>query len=402
MIVTTRSKSKPSPYPPPEDLPPTPPLSQTDTPPPIVPTWSDDLDTLQPLNLSRANFAQKQRTDPWLGPLFQYLVSHQNLAILMKFPKKVSSWVKTVATNCKVIDSVIMYADKLMDNPGHYRIFVPSNPQLQRHFLHAYHDSPMGMHRGRDATYNALSKDFYWWNLSKHVRNWVCHCQHCICFKSLQPAHGPMQIRLYQHPFHTLGVDNVGELPVSPNGNKWILTAVCPFSNYLRAIPVPDKTATTAANALFNDIFLLSGFPSVLQSDHGGEWLNALLHRITQQLSIRHVFTSGFVPVLMGLQSAPIGSLTHPWVYIVNISKRNGKSTSSLLYMRINNTSPISGTSDITPFFLVFGRDAPSPESISLALPPKPLPPDHYAKHIILRMTEAHKQFSQINADLCC
>ena len=301
LIVTTRSKSKPSPpYPPPEDLPPTPPPSQTDTPPPVVPNWSADLDPLQPLNLSRANFAQKQRTDPWLGPLFQYLVSNQDSAILMKFPKKVSCWVKTVATNCKVIDGVIMYADKLMDNPGHYRIFVPSNPQLQRHFLHAYHDSPMGMHRGRGATYNALSKDFYWRNLSKHVRNWVRRCQHCIRFKSLQPAHGPMQIRLYQHPFHTLGVDYVGELPVSPNGNKWILTAVCPFSNYLRAIPVPDKTATIAANALFNDIFLLLGFPSVLQSDRGGELMNALLHRITQLLSIQHVFTSGFRPRLNG------------------------------------------------------------------------------------------------------
>ena len=149
-------------------------------------------------------------------------------------------------------------------------------------------------------TYNALSKDFYWRNLSEHVRHWVRSCQHCIRFKSLQPAHGPMQIRLYQHPFHTLGVDCVGELPVSPNGNKWILTAVCSFSDYLRAIPVPDKTATTAANALFNDSFLLLGFPSVFQSDRGGEWLNALLHRITQLLSIGQVFTSGFRPHLNG------------------------------------------------------------------------------------------------------
>ena len=87
-----------------------------------------------------------------------------------------------------------------------------------------------------------------------------------------------MQLKLYQHPFHTLGVDYVGELPPSPSGNKWILTAVCPYSNYLCAIPVPDKTVTTAANALFHDVFLQLGFPSVLQSNRGGEFLNALLH----------------------------------------------------------------------------------------------------------------------------
>ena len=84
-----------------------------------------------------------------------------------------------------------------------------------------------------------------------------------------------MQLRLYQHPFHTSGIDFVGELPQSPSDNKWILTAVCPYLNYLKAIHVPDKTATTAAYALVNDVFLSTGFPSVLQSDHGGEWLNA-------------------------------------------------------------------------------------------------------------------------------
>ena len=146
------------------------------------------------------------------------------------------------------------------------------------------------MHRGRDATYNTLSQEFYWRNMHKHVKNWVRRCPQCIRFKTIPPSHGPMQLRLYQHPFHTLGIDFVSELPQSPSGNKWILTAVCPYSNYLRAILVPDKTATTAAYALVNDVFLSTGFLSVLQSDRGGEWLNALLHRITKLLSIKHFF----------------------------------------------------------------------------------------------------------------
>ena len=82
---------------------------------------------------------------------------------------------------------------------------------------------------------------------------------------------------------------------MSPSGNKWILTAVCPYSNFLQAIPVPDKTATTAADALLNDVFFSTGFPSVLQSDRGGEWLNALLHRITKLLSINPISTGGGV-----------------------------------------------------------------------------------------------------------
>ena len=52
-----------------------------------------------------------------------------------------------------------------------------------------------------------------------------------------------------------------------------------------------EKTTTTAANALFNNIL---GFPNVLQSYRGGKWLNALLQCITQLLSATSVQTSDF------------------------------------------------------------------------------------------------------------
>ena len=64
--------------------------------------------------------------------------------------------------------------------------------------------------------------------------------------------------------------------------------------------------------------------------------------------------------------------------------------------------APISNTSNISPFFLVYTRDVPSPETISLQLPPTPLPPDHFAKHVLSRLTDGHKCFTQIKADLCC
>ena len=109
-----------------------------------------------------------------------------------------------------------------------------------------------------------------------------------------------MQIRLYEHPFHTLGIDYVGELPVSPNGNKWILPVVCPYSNFLQAIPVTDKRATIAARALYDHIFLEFGSPAALQSDQGVEWTNAVLKELTTLLSIGHVFTTSYRPRLNG------------------------------------------------------------------------------------------------------
>ena len=105
------------------------------------------------------------------------------------------------------------------------------------------------------------------------MRNWIHHCVDCNRFKTLGQSHGAMQVRIYEHPFHALGIDFVGELPCSPNGNKWILIAVFPFSNYLVAIPVRDKTATTAARAFFDNVFIILDFPSKLMNDRGGEWV---------------------------------------------------------------------------------------------------------------------------------
>ena len=130
---------------------------------------------------------------------------------------------------------------------------------------------------------------------------------------------------MYQHPFHALGVDYVGELPLSPSGNKWILTAVCPYSNFLRAIPVPDKTAPTAARALLNEAFLQFGFPAVLQSDGGGEFLNAVMHRLTALLSIKQVFSSGYRPRLNGSTERVHHFLTVPSESIANNNKNMGK-----------------------------------------------------------------------------
>ena len=361
--------------------------------------WPDDFEQLRPLNFDRVQFAQKQRNDPWLAPLTQFILSGNSEKSISNYSQKVRKWVFSIAKRAKLVDGLLLYSDEFMQNPDHLRLFVPSDTELQRHILHSYHDSPLGMHRGRDATYNAVSRDFYWRNLSKHVRNWIRRCPHCIRFKTLKQPHGPMQVRMYQHPFHTLGVDYVGELPLSPSGNKWILTAVCPYSNFLRAIPVPDKTAPTAARALFNEVFLQYGFPAILQSDRGGEFLNAVLHRLTALLSIKQVFTSGYRPRLNGSTERVHRFLNSAiGIYCEHQQEHWENFLQPAVYA--HNTSAISGTSDVTPFFLVFGRDAPSPETISLQLPPNSLPADHYAQQLIARMKDAHTHFREIKSDL--
>ena len=148
-----------------------------------------------------------------------------------------------------------------------------------------------------------------------------------------------------------------------------------------------------------SDIFLLFGCPSILQSDCGGEFLNAVLHRLTAFLSINHVFASGNRPRLNGATerlhcflSSAIG------IYCEHYQHRWEDFLQSAIYA--HNTSPISGKSDITPCFLVIGHDAPSPETLFLQLPPDTLRADHYAQQLITRIKDVQDNFSNFKSEL--
>ena len=124
----------------------------------------DDFEQLHPLNFDWVQFAQKQRKDPWLAPLAQFILSGNSEKSISNYSQKVRKWVFSIAKCAKFIDGLLFYSDEFMQNPDHLCLFVPSDVDLQHHILHPYHDSPVGMHQGRDATYNAVSRDFHWRN----------------------------------------------------------------------------------------------------------------------------------------------------------------------------------------------------------------------------------------------
>jgi len=49
----------------------------------------------------------------------------------------------------------------------------------------------------------------------------------------------------------------------------------------------------------------------------------------------------------------------------------------------VHDTSPIPGTDHITPFFLMIGRHAPSPEVLSFDMPTAPPYQSSYAKTLV-------------------
>ena len=145
---------------------------------------------------------------------------------------------------------------------------------------------------------------------------------------------------------------------------------------------------------MFNDVFLQYGFPAVLQSDQGGEWLNAVLRQLTKLLSIEHIVTTSYRPHLNGSTER-----VHRWlnaavgIYCETYQERWEEFRRPAVYA--HNVSPIPGTGQISPFFLVFGRNAPSPEVNSLEMPVETLSRNNHAEKVVSRMCQAKKPVLQ-------
>ena len=62
------------------------------------------------------------------------------------------------------------------------------------------------------------------------------------------PELNPVPVK---NPWHRIGIDFVGPLKASTNGNRYILTISDCCTKWVEAIPTPTKHATEVSNALF-------------------------------------------------------------------------------------------------------------------------------------------------------
>ncbi|GFY14872.1 retrovirus-related Pol polyprotein from transposon 412 [Trichonephila clavipes] len=64
-------------------------------------------------------------------------------------------------------------------------------------------------------------------------------------------------------------------MPISTEGNKYLITVMCLASKYPDAIPVPDIASKSVVNALLQ-VFSRIGFPREIQTDQGTSFISRL------------------------------------------------------------------------------------------------------------------------------
>ncbi|GFU56151.1 retrovirus-related Pol polyprotein from transposon 412 [Trichonephila clavipes] len=183
--------------------------------------------------------------------------------------------------------------NKDKDGTKHKCLVVPE--KYRKNLMTISHEASAA-HLGVTKTKDATFKTFYWPKCFSDVEDFVKTCDKCQRVgKPQDKKKSPLKIvPVITEIFTKINIDTSGPLPMTPSGNKYIITALRMSSRYPDAIPVANLCSTTVVNALLQ-IFSRMGFPRELQTDQGTSFMSALTTEFLERFGVKVVIEVLFI-----------------------------------------------------------------------------------------------------------
>lgn len=164
-------------------------------------------------------------------------------------------------------------------------------------------------------------------------------------------------------PFYKISIDTVGPLPVTPNGNKHILTVQDNLTKYCIAVPIPNTQAETIADALARKVIAQFGSPRVILSDKAKALTGNVIQCLATIFKIKTMTTSGYRPESNGsLERTHLGLIE----YLRQFTETQDDWDKVVDFAMFSYNTSIHESTGFTPFELIFGHKARTPSSLPL------------------------------------
>ena len=156
-------------------------------------------------------------------------------------------------------------------------------------------------HPGIRATTKLIRSRFIWPSLNKDCVTWSRECIPCQKAKVTRHTKTPLssfptQTKRFDH----VHLDIVGPLPPS-RGNSYCLTMIDRFTRWPEAVPVPDISAQTIAEAFYSHWITRFGCPSFITTDQGRQFESLLFRSLSHFLGIKRIRSSPYHPQANGM-----------------------------------------------------------------------------------------------------
>lgn len=163
--------------------------------------------------------------------------------------------------------------------------------------LKDFHDSVLSGHQGVNRMTGRVGSQYKWIGMTKDIKDYVKKCEVCQMTKQSTDKTMPLRITTTaSRPMQILALDVVGPLVETTEGYKYILTFQDELTRFFGAFPMSDQEAETIAKIFVEKIILQYGYPEVVKSDRGSNFLSDLMAQILKIFAIKKRTTTSFHP----------------------------------------------------------------------------------------------------------
>ncbi|VDI69815.1 Hypothetical predicted protein, partial [Mytilus galloprovincialis] len=168
-------------------------------------------------------------------------------------------------------------------------------------------------------------------------------------------------------PLERINVDIVGPLPVTANGNEYIIVLGDYYSKWKEAFPVPNHTAMTVADKIITEFICRFGCPLQLHTDQGKEFESHLFKIMCEKLGVQKTHSTPYRPQSSGLVERYNRTLKQMLSMFVNEHRNDWDEHIPYLMMAYRST--VHSTTKCTPNSLMLGREIRCPVDLMFGLP---------------------------------
>ena len=93
-----------------------------------------------------------------------------------------------------------------------------------------------------------------------------------------------------------MGIDFVELLPLTSNGNKYIIVAMDYLTKWPEAQAIPNANSETTANFLYETIISWHECPQKILFDYGAHFKNQMIEKLMKKFQIKHLFSTPYHP----------------------------------------------------------------------------------------------------------
>src|SRR3954469_23844 len=187
-------------------------------------------------------------------------------------PKEMEEEVRRIAPSYQ-LDKNTKLLTKINSKAQNQEPRIVIGPHQIKKVLQETHNHPLSGHQGQDTTYLKTSEVYYWPNM-KDIIEYVQSCKTCQK-RTRQKGQAPLEpIKKIAHPFHQVGIDIMGPLPITLTGKRYIVVAIDHFTKWIEARALETTDAQSIASFIYDDIICRHGIPTILTSDNGTKFVN--------------------------------------------------------------------------------------------------------------------------------